>query len=231
MTALGDSALAPRGHTTLPLFRDIKAQQPSQTSPPSNLTVVNPCPAPAPPPPRAYLTPGSSPASAPLGLDRSQAFQKMQTPGQSRGRALGGIPHTATGCTTGQAPTCLRCVARTRRPSGWGTGRGRRWPGRWAGVQASPTPGTCLGHGGPYANFPGQPPPVPSLSGSAGPRTLGLPPLTPPERRSPNKQRSKPKLTGSRARGRLTVRAPCLPRLPRPDQETGGGARRLPDPQ
>ena len=31
------------------------------------------------------------PASAPLGLDRCKAFQKMQTPGQSRGRAGEGL--------------------------------------------------------------------------------------------------------------------------------------------
>lgn len=184
-----------------------------------------------PPPPRAYLTPGSSPASAPLGLDRSQAFQKMQTPGQSRGRALGGIPRTAAGCTTGQAPTCLCCVARTRRPSGWATGRGRRRPGRWAGVQASPTPGTHPGHRGPCANFPGAATTRPFSLGLCWPLHSGPPLPTPPERRSPNEQRSKPKLTRSRARGWLTVRAPCLPCLPRPDQETGGGARHLPDPQ
>ncbi|XP_024618562.1 uncharacterized protein LOC112411565 [Neophocaena asiaeorientalis asiaeorientalis] len=125
--ALVGPALAPRGDTTLPpLFGGIQVQQPSQTSspkpgcgqttPPKGLSDT------------LRLTPLSDTltASAPLGPGSHKAFQRMQTPGQGRARALGGIPRTAAGCTTGQVSTCLCSVARTHRPSGWRTERGQR---------------------------------------------------------------------------------------------------------
>lgn len=123
VTAPGDPALAPVTHDRAPLQGHQSPAAIPDLAPPPNLPVVNPPPAPA-------TTKGLSdtweqPSLCSSGTRPQPSFQNMQTPGQSRGRALGGIPHTAAGCTPGQAPTCLRCAARTRRP-GWGAGRGRR---------------------------------------------------------------------------------------------------------
>ena len=153
-------------------------------------------PFPLPPPPRAHGTPGSSPAApslCPPGTRSLQSFPKNADSRAKQRQGLGGTLRTAAGCTTGQAPTCLGRVARTRRPSGWGTGQGRRryrpHPPRAAGRGPGlPASGTCPGHGGPCANRPGQPPPRPFSPGLCWPLNSGPPLPSPPHRRVKPKQ-------------------------------------------